>query len=78
MRPQPARFALHVRSGGLGKPERPVDIGLEQRAPIRFGDLLDRTPSLPAHPAGRERQHVEPALGCDDSLDKPVRAGAIG
>ena len=76
MRPQPARFMCGAAA--WASQNAPSTLRLEQRAPIRFGDLLDRTPDLPAHPAGRERQHVEPALGCDDSLDKPVRGGAIG
>src|SRR5262249_35809904 len=62
----------------LGEPERAVDIGLEDRVPVRLPDLFDRPADLSAHAAGGVDQDVDAPLGRHDLLSDGVRGVAIG
>jgi len=75
--PAPAR-RLEMRRGRLGQPERRLDIGLEQHAPVAFRDLLEWPADLAANPAGSKRQNVEPPLPGDHVGDQVMRRLAIG
>ena len=60
--------ALHDGRGRLREPERAVDVGLEDRAPRRLVDLLDRPPDLTANAAGGTDQNIEPTIRAADDM----------
>jgi hypothetical protein len=67
-----------MRRGDLDQEEGRVHVGLEQNAPVRLRDLLDRPPDLAADAAGRERQDVEPAFRPDHLTDEISGTGPVG